>query len=246
MSAPATIREFEAGDGSLANDPMVYLAKLWTFFLQNMFNTFPEGCGFHWRPSEEDTEVTISNEKPTLEAIEKTPHITVVIGPGQMHGLSMDQHVFTDSHTGTREHTDLASASVAFHCQARNGLMARRMAWNAGFYTNALRRMVMRQDGIHHVNPGWNMSGETPPTAYTGPLSKEELVAVVVTVSFYWQPHWTIKECVSTLLDSFAVTLSVRDRDLSVIRVNGVPLKNITLVDIDAAVPELVQQVEVE
>ena len=136
--------------------------------------------------------------------------------------------------------------SVAFHCQAKEGLHARRMAWNASFYTNALRRVIMSHKGIHHVASNHSISAESPPSAFVGQLSKEELVSVVVQVPFYWQPQWTITRTDAPLLRKIEASLSIRDTQLTPPRIHGGYLYQPTLVDIDNQTPELVQDLEVE
>lgn len=194
MSNPsATSRPFTpVEDPGLDNDPMLHVTRTFVYFLQNLFREFPEGYGMRWRPEEENTEIIISDEKPTLEAIEKTPHITCVLGAAQWANTSLDQFLSSRMSDGQRTHTDLIPATMAYHCQAKLGTAARRVAWNASKYTNVFRRLIMRGGGLHHVAPGHQISAETPPSAFTGPTSETELVSVVVTVPFYWQDGWTI------------------------------------------------------
>lgn len=190
-----TVRAFDpvAEPLGLDNDPMTYLTRVFVYFLQNLFRDFPEGCGFRWRPEEENTEIVITAEKPHSDAIEKMPHITCVLGAAQWSNLSMDQLV-TVKTNGERVHSDLMSMTMAYHCQAKYGLVARRIAWYASFYTNALRRVIMKSGGLHQIDPKHSISAETGPTVYTGPTVTEEIVAVVVNVPFYWQVGWRINK----------------------------------------------------
>jgi len=83
---------------------------------------------------------------------------------------------------------------MAYHCQAADGITARRIAWISSWMTIALRRMIHKAGGIHHIDPRQEIGPESPPTAFTGPTAKTELVSVVVTVPFYWQFQWRITE----------------------------------------------------
>jgi hypothetical protein len=197
MPRDVSVRSFSpvaAGETvvGLDNDPMFYLIRLFVYFLQNLFRDFPEGCGMKWNPNEERAEMVITGEKPTLEAIQSRPHITCVLGAGRFTGASLDQLQGQRTTDGQRVHTDLMPMNFAYHCQAVEGIHARRIAWNASLYTNILRRILMRTGGLHHVGMNHSISPEGPITQFTGPKAENELVEVVVNVPFYWQPQWRI------------------------------------------------------
>ena len=78
-----------------------------------------------------------------LETIEKTPHITCVLGSGRFQGLGLDQLQGQRASDGQRTHTDLMPMTMTYHCQAKSGMTARRVAWNASFYTIQLRRIII-------------------------------------------------------------------------------------------------------
>lgn len=179
-------------DPGLDNDPTTYLTRVFVYFLQNLFRDFPEGSGMRWRPEEENTEIVISAEKPRSDSLEKTPHITCVLGASRWANLSLDQLQNVRSSDGQRTHTDLVAMTMAYHCQAKEGLVARRIAWNCSFYTNVFRRLIMRGGGLHHVAPNHEISAESAASTYTGPTAEDEFISVVVTVPFYWQPQWRI------------------------------------------------------
>jgi hypothetical protein len=183
--------EVEVG---LDNDPMLYLTRLFVYFLQNLYRDFPEGCGMKWKENEEVSELIITGEKPELEAIEATPHITCVLGAGRFAGLGLDQLQAQRVSDGQRTHTDLVPMSFSYHCQAREGLVARRIAWNSSLYTVMLRRILMRAGGLHHVSVQHQISPEGPVTQFSGPKSENTLVEVQVNVPFYWQPQWRISK----------------------------------------------------
>lgn len=229
---------------------MTHVTRVFVYFLQNLFRDFPEGYGMKWRPEEENTELLITAEKPRLEAIEKTPHITCVLGSSQYANTSLDQLQAVRASDGRRSHTDLIPATMAYHCQAKEGLVARRIAWNAAKYTNVFRRIIMREGGFHHVSPGISISAETGPTAYTGPVSETDLVSVVVTVPFYWQDGWLITRPAS-LFRRLKLTLSVRETEamysagrsakVNGVRVKGVPVSAVSApIDRQVAITQVV------
>jgi hypothetical protein len=213
----ATPKGFDAVDpldGTLANDPMDYLECLFVFFLQNIFrDTFVEGSGLRWQPDEEETEVIITSEKPTLEAVGKVPHIACVFGACRWAGIGLDQLQSLNMNTGQRQHTDLVPSTVTYHCLAKLGPVARRLAWNASYYTNVFRRALMSQVGIHHVGVRHDISSEGPARAYTGPLVSEEVVEVTVTVPFFWQPQWRARPY-AEVFQSIKITLRAHARGL--------------------------------
>lgn len=211
MTRPAVkIPEFNPQDGTLAHDPFYFLQKLFVYFLQNLFRTFPAGYGLRWDPDETTAECMITAEKPTLSEIEKLPHITCILGAGQWNNVSMDQLQALRSSDARRTHTDLMSMTMSYHCQAKEDLDAHRLSWNASFFTNVFRRLIHQAGSIHHVAPNHHISAVTGATAYSGAKAENEIVAVVVTVPFYWQPQWRITKP-AELWKRMVVSLSINE-----------------------------------
>jgi hypothetical protein len=152
----------------------------------------------------------------------------VVLGAANWAQLGLDQLQKLRMHDGQRTHTDLMPMTAAYHCQAKEGNQARRMAWYASWGTNAFRRIIMRQGKLHQVAMNHTISAESPPTAYVGQLSNEELVAVVVTVPFFWQPQWTIRDP-APKLEKFDFSLSVRAAKIQPPRIKGRPANSVPL-----------------
>lgn len=175
-------------------DAYLHLRRVFVYFLQNLFRTAPAGSGLRWTPNLETTEIIISSEKPTLDAIEKRPHITCILGSARWAGTSLDQMQSLNFGQGSRVHTDLIPMTMAYHCQSSEGVVSTRLAWLSSLYTGALRRIIHKAGKIHHVDPRHEIGPESPPTAFTGQTSKPELVSVVVTIPFFWQPQWRITE----------------------------------------------------
>lgn len=197
------------GDNDLAEDPMLQLTRIFVYFLQNLFRAAPEGQGLKWNPSEETSEIIISDQKPLLDAVEKKPHIICVLGASQWGRLGLDQMLRQNMDTGERTHTDLMSMSVTYNCMTKEGLHARRVAWFASYFTNVYRRIIIKGGGLHDVGTNHTISPESPPNAYVGPSSTEKLASVSVTVPFYWQPQWIIRDP-AEVFRQFSIELSVQ------------------------------------
>ncbi len=223
MSDPNSVGSFEPLKPSLEEDPFVQLERIFVYFLQGFFEQPEfEGTGMRWLPDEKTTEMIISSEKPRLEALQKTPHLTAIVGAASWAQLGLDQMQKTKMSTGERTHTDLIPLTVAYHCQTKEGTHARRIAWYASFGTNVLRRVIMRQGKLHQVAMNHTISGESDPTAYVGQLANEEMVSVVVTVPFFWQPQWVIRDP-APLLREIRAELSVRLAKVKPFTVRGRP-----------------------
>ena len=180
------------------------------YFLQNLYRSAPEGMGAKWDPDEDATELVISDQKPVLTAVEKKPHIICVLGDCQWAGLSLDQlQAEKIMRHPSRTHTDLVSMTVAYHCQAREGLHARRLAWWSSYFTNVYRRLIMKEGHIHQVATNHRISAESSPQAYTGATPHSEIVTSIVTVPFYWQPQWRIKDISAVVFRQVKFTMHV-------------------------------------
>jgi len=198
MRGNATVKQFtplaNEEEVGLDNDPMYQLTRIFVYFLQNLYRDFPEGCGMKWNPTPENSEIIITTEKPILEEAEKRPHIICVLGAGRFNGLGLDQLQSQRASDGQRVHTDLVPMTMTYHCQAKEGMHARRMAWNSSFYTIILRRIIMRVGGLFQVGVQHQIGPESPATQFTGPSAENKLVEVAVNVPFYWQPQWRISK----------------------------------------------------
>lgn len=198
-----TIKNFEPLEVDAQSqecDPFTFQEMLFCHFLQSWF-THEEfrGTGMYWTGSDGDdgdetTEVIITSEKPELASVEKVPHIVCVLGSMQWAVLGLDQLQTLSMKTGQRQHTDLIPTTMAYHCQAKVGALARRIAWYAAWGTIMFRRLIMKQGRLHQIAPSLSVGAETGPTAYTGQVATEEVVSSVVTVPFYWQPQWRIRD----------------------------------------------------
>jgi hypothetical protein len=225
----ATVNKFEPLTPSLAEDPFTQLQRIFVYFLQSLYEHDEfRGTGMWWNRDEDVTEMIISAEKPRLEALQKTPHVTTIIGASQWGNLGHDQLQRRAMAREERTHTDLVSSTITLHCQGKEGTHCRRIAWYSSHYITIFRRMIMRQGGLHQVGTNHQISAESGPTAFLGKLTTEELVSVVVTVPFYWQPQWFIQEP-RALLERIETTLQVRRYKLRPFAVKGRPAYSIPI-----------------
>lgn len=195
MSGNETIKAFSPTDKTEAHDPVYWLTMVFTYFLQNLFrDQFPSGSGMKWSPDEENSEIIITAEKPAITAIEKTPHIVCTVGSKRWSGIGLDQLQGMRISNAQRTHTDLIPGTITYHCQAREGLTAQRIAWNASLFTNIYRRVIIREGGFVNVGVQHEISPESAASAYTGQLVGDEIVSVQVMVPYYWQYQWKIVE----------------------------------------------------
>lgn len=226
-----TVNKFDPGafGPDLACDPFTQIPRIFVYFLSSLFRHEEfRGTGLWWNKDPNVTEILISAEKPRLEALEKRPHITVIQGASQWANLGMDQMQRRKMASEERVHTDMLASTVTYHCQGKEGLHCRRIAWYASQYTNVFRRMLMRYGKLHHVAPNHQISAESGPTAFLGKLASEELVSVVVSIPFYWQPQWLIIEP-RELLKKVTSTLNVRPWRAKPLTVKGKPAYSIPI-----------------
>lgn len=214
-----TIKNHEPLPVSQFLDPGEYFEIVFSNFLQGWFGHEEYiQTGMHWLgkagssdDSHETSELIITAKKPTIDDIEKTPHLTIVVGPLQWSGIGLDQMQETKMSSGERIHTDLVPGTVGFHCQAKSGMLARRLAWHASLAVLILRRLIMRVARVHHIATNPSISGETSPGAIVGPSTGTDVVEVVTAVSFYAQPRWRITTP-APVLRGIRAELAVRSR----------------------------------
>lgn len=199
----------------------------------------------YWSKSDEESELVITGQKPRLESINDRPHIVVIPGPYAWANIGLDQLQRKSMATGERTHTDLISQSVAYHCQASEGNFASQLAWYSTYYTIMFRRILMRQGKLHHVGPNVQISAETSPTAYTGPLATEEIISVVGQVPVYWQPQWKVRDP-APVLKKFELKLGVK-QPRTLLSFGGKPVyRTIPIEEYEETPVSLTQDVNVE
>jgi hypothetical protein len=107
--------------------------------------------------------------------------------------------------TGTKRHTDLISATMVVNCLSREGVEARRIAWMVGYFTRALKLMLMKA-GLHRVGEEVQYSAESAPGSIVQP-DPGEIVMVSVSLPFYAQNTWSVAPIDKTLLRQVEIAL---------------------------------------
>ena len=172
-------------------NPLVYIQRLYTKFLQGLFNCNEKGC-LHWEPDDEKTEIVIRAEAPLeMKTVGKRPCITVVMGPVQFQGLSIDQMMYMNLTTEKRTHSDLISGHAVVYCLSETDVVAQWIAALAVNGTLANRRLLECPGGFHQIaRPACSMNSPSPPGSLV-PGDPKGLVMVQANVPFSFQWTWS-------------------------------------------------------
>lgn len=173
------------------SSPLLYAQRLYVQFLQGLFNFNPPGC-FHWEPDEELTEVTIVAEAPlNARATGKRPIVTVVLGPVQYQGLSIDQLVRMDLRSEQKLHSDLLSGHFVVYCLAESDIIAQWLAHVVTSGTVVNRRLLESPGGFHQIaRPAPSANASSPPGGLVAG-DPHGLVMVQVNIPFTFQWTWS-------------------------------------------------------
>lgn len=172
------------------NNPLVYAQRLYTQFLQGLFNFCPVDC-MHWEPDEDVTEIIIRAEAPLdLKNAGKRPAITVVLGPTQYQGLSIDNLLDANLTTDRQKRADLISGHLVAYCLAENDVIAQWISNVVVSGTMVNRRLLESPGGFHQIaRPGCSANPPSPPGGLIQGDSRG-LVMVQTNVPFTFQWTW--------------------------------------------------------
>jgi len=175
----------------MEQDPLLYCQRLYTKYLQGLFNFMPAG---HWRwdPDQEITEIVIRGEAPLdMRTVGKKPAITVVMGPASFQGLGIDNLLYQDFATDTKVHTDLMSGNLVVYCLAESDTIAMRLAHIVQHYTRAERQLLEQPGGFFAIaRPSPTVNTPSPPG---GLVSGDPMGLIMVQVNIPFQFQWTWK-----------------------------------------------------
>jgi hypothetical protein len=178
-------------DNGLAEDPVVYAMRLYVQFLQGLFNQVPVGT-FHWEPDNETSEIVIRGEAPLdLSVVGKRPAITVVMGPIQYQGLSIDQMLSFDPKTGKRLRTDLISSLFSVYCIAESDIIASRLGHIVSHFTRLKQRLLESPGGFYSIARPAPSSNTPSPAGSIIMGDPKGLVMVQVNIPFSLQWTWS-------------------------------------------------------
>jgi hypothetical protein len=178
-------------DAEWNNDPLNYMVKCFVAFLQTIFESAPPGY-FHWKPALEETEITITEENPVkLDTLERKPVISVILGPIQFNGSSMDDLLNVDAKNAQEIHTDLLPGTISLNCLSKVPQEARFIAWLSARTIWNLRKIFIRETLIHEVGRKIGISPVSPAGALVTGDTEGEWHVVSVSCPFFLQ--WTDK-----------------------------------------------------
>lgn len=173
------------------NNPLLYAQRLYVQFLQGLFNFNPPGCA-HWEPDDDTTEVVIRAQAPLdLRNAGKKPAITVVLGPVQFQGLSIDQLAYMNMVTERKVHSDLISGHFVVYSLAESDIVAQWLSSIVVSGTMVNRRLLEGPGGFHQIaRPAPSSNSPSPP----GGLIQGDpngLVMVQTNIPFTFQWTWS-------------------------------------------------------
>lgn len=175
---------------AVADNPVVYCMRLYTQFLQGLFNFNEPGC-FHWEPDAEATEIVIRAEAPLdMKTVGKRPAITVVPGPIQYQGLAIDNMLEFRLETEAKVRSDLFSGHLVVYCLAENDIVAQQLSHMVMHGTRTNQRLLESEGGFFTIaRPAPSANAPSPPGALVSG-DPQGLVMVQVNIPFAFQWTW--------------------------------------------------------
>ena len=170
------------------DNPIVYCLRLYTQFLQGLFNFNEIGC-FHWEPDDGVSEILIQSGAPIQPgAVKSRPALTVVEGPYSYQGLGIDNMVALNLVTEKRLKSDLLSGYMVVYCLADTDVTAQHLAHLVTHGTRANQRLLEGRGGFHQIcRPAPSVNAPSPP----GALVNGDIKAVMVQVNMPFMFTWT-------------------------------------------------------
>lgn len=186
-SAFSRTQPLEQGIG---DDPILYATRLFVRFLQGLFN-FMEDGQYHWEPDDEISQIIITGETPlNMSAAGKRPAITVMMGPYQFQGLSIDQVASMNMSSTRRTSTDLINGYMVVYCIATMDTIASRLAWSVTQGVRQHRRLLESVGGFFSIaRQPPSVNSPSPPGSLV-PDVQSGLVMVQVNIPFQLQWSW--------------------------------------------------------
>jgi hypothetical protein len=176
-------------DTDWTNDPLNYAVKCFIAFLQTIFEAAEPGY-FHWRPALEETEIVITEENPVkVDTIERKPVISVILGPTQFNGSSLDDLLTVKASNAQEIHTDLLPGTMSLACMSKVPQEARFIGWLCARTIWNLRKIFIREALFHEVGRKITVGSVSPAGALVTGDTEGEWHAVSVSCPFYLQ--WT-------------------------------------------------------
>jgi hypothetical protein len=158
-------------------------------FVQTIYEAAPRGY-FHWTPHPEESEIAVTEENPVhVDARERKPAISVILGPTKFNASSLDDLVNVDARDAKEIHTDLLPGTLSLNCMSRVPQECRFLGWNNARTIWALRKLFIKESHIHEIGRGITIGPVSPAGALVQGDTEGEWHNVAVSVPFFLQ--WT-------------------------------------------------------
>jgi hypothetical protein len=176
-------------EASWEEDPLNHMIKVFIAFLQTIFEEAPPGR-FHWRPEPEESEIIITEENPVhVDAIERKPVISIILGPTKFNGSSLDDLVSLDARNAKEVHTDLLPGNISMNCMSKVPQECRYLGWQCARHLWILRKLFIRETHIHEIGRTHQIGSVTPAGALVQGDTEGEWHSAPVQCPFFMQ--WT-------------------------------------------------------
>ena len=183
----STVYTSQGFDASWLEDPLNYMVKAFAAFLQTLFEQAPKGC-FHWTAAPEESEIVITEENPVnVDAIERKPVISLILGAVRFNGMALDDLLTVDATDASERHTDMLPGTMSLNCMSRVPQEARFIAWHCARHIWILRKLFIAESHIHEVGRQINIGSVTPAGALVQGDTEGEWHAAPVSVPFFLQ-----------------------------------------------------------
>jgi hypothetical protein len=174
---------------SWEEDPLNYLVRIFIAFLQTIFEEAPVGK-FHWRPEPEESEIIITEENPVfVDAVERKPVLSIILGPMKFNGSSLDDLVSLDLRNAREVHTDLIPGNISVNCISRVPQESRYLAWTCARHIWILRKLFIRETHIHEIGRTHQIGSVSPAGALVTGDTEGEWHSTAVQIPYFLQ--WT-------------------------------------------------------
>lgn len=125
--------------------PLQHVRTLYVRFVQGLFQAAPHGA-YHWDPSPNLSEVTISDESPIhADRVGQRPAISFTRGPVQFFTLGMDDMLGYDFRTGAKKKSVLVPGIMNINCCSRVDIESEQLGWIIAEQLWMNRELLMRE-----------------------------------------------------------------------------------------------------
>lgn len=189
----STVPPIKGVDYTYLNDPLNYVVKVMTAFLQSIWETSEPGL-FHWTPQIEETEIVVTEENPlNLDAVKHKPAIAIALGAMTFSGLTLDELVSVKATDASEHHADLVPGTLVLNCLSRFPQEARYIGWQCGRTIWNLRKMLIREGTFQEIGRKIQLGPVTKAGELVQGDTEGEWHNFPVAVPFFMQWNDTVK-----------------------------------------------------